>query len=354
MWEVDKETKSKLLALQRLPANTLCADCSAPSPQWASPKFGIFICLTCAGYHRGLGVHISFVRSITMDAFKGGEIARMELGGNAAWKDFWSAKTRESGGDGVWKTPPSAEVLEERYGGAVGEEWKERLSCRVEGREFTGVRATQTKKQEGERTASPARSKKEANEAFFARKGTENASRPEGLAPSQGGKYAGFGSAPAPAPEAAEKSMPGVDEFQRDPVAALTKGLGWFTSTVGKGAKNVNEGWVKPTAQKIAEADLTTQARQTALSVGQSIQTGTKGAADSLNKFIDEGGSSGGGRGAKSVEPERRDFWDSFGAAAPETTTTKKAGGAIGTAAMRKGGGKEDGGWGKDDKWEDF
>lgn len=302
MWEVDKETKSKvysnshlspqltrqspypppptfsshprsptpqtnplpqLLALQRLPANTLCADCSAPSPQWASPKFGIFICLTCAGYHRGLGVHISFVRSITMDAFKSGEIQRMELGGNAAWKEFWSAKTREGGGDGVWRVPPSAEVLEERYGGEVGEEWKERLSCRVEGREFTGVqRAPQDKRKKKDgieqspaRTASPAaRTKKEANEAYFTRMGTENASRPEGLAPSQGGKYSGFGSAPPPSYPSSEddKAMPGVDEFQRDPVAALTKGFGWFTSTVGKGAKNVNEGWVKPTAQKVS------------------------------------------------------------------------------------------------------
>ena len=45
--------------------------------------------------------------------------------------------------------------------------------------------------------------------------------------------------------------MPGVDDFQKDPVAALTKGFGWFTSTVGKQAKTVNDGWVKPTAQKV-------------------------------------------------------------------------------------------------------
>ena len=34
---------------------------------------------------------------------------------------------------------------------------------------------------------------KAQNEAFFARKGNENASRPENLPPSQGGKYGGFG-----------------------------------------------------------------------------------------------------------------------------------------------------------------
>jgi len=34
-------------------------------------------------------VHISFVRSITMDAFKAVEIERMRLGGNGTWKSFF-------------------------------------------------------------------------------------------------------------------------------------------------------------------------------------------------------------------------------------------------------------------------
>jgi hypothetical protein len=36
-------------------------------------------------------VHISFVRSITMDAFKAQEIERMRLGGNKPWRDFFDA-----------------------------------------------------------------------------------------------------------------------------------------------------------------------------------------------------------------------------------------------------------------------
>ncbi len=39
--------------------------------------------------HRGLGVHISFVRSISMDAFKQMEIERMRLGGNEGWRKFF-------------------------------------------------------------------------------------------------------------------------------------------------------------------------------------------------------------------------------------------------------------------------
>jgi ADP-ribosylation factor GTPase-activating protein 1 len=34
-------------------------------------------------------------------------------------------------------------------------------------------------------------------------------------------------------------------------VAALSKGFGWFTSTVTKTAKNVNEGFIQPTAKQV-------------------------------------------------------------------------------------------------------
>ncbi|KAK5008247.1 Zn finger-containing GTPase- Activating Protein for ARF, partial [Elasticomyces elasticus] len=85
-WEIDPETRSKLLGIQKSNENNRCVDCNAPSPQWASPKFGVFMCLTCSGVHRGLGVHISFVRSITMDSFKVQEVQRMACGGNKPWR----------------------------------------------------------------------------------------------------------------------------------------------------------------------------------------------------------------------------------------------------------------------------
>jgi len=53
-----------------IPGNEICADCEAGNPQWASINFGVTLCIECGGIHRSLGVHISKVRSITLDIWE--------------------------------------------------------------------------------------------------------------------------------------------------------------------------------------------------------------------------------------------------------------------------------------------
>lgn len=50
-----------------MPGNDSCADCGAQQPKWASINLGITLCIECAGIHRSLGVHLSKVRSLTLD-----------------------------------------------------------------------------------------------------------------------------------------------------------------------------------------------------------------------------------------------------------------------------------------------
>jgi len=215
-----------------------------------------------------------------MDSFKVSEVERMSKGGNRPWKDFFDAHESNKLEGRTFEDC----TIQERYDSDAGEEWKERLTAKVEGKEYVpGTKSSgMAKKAKPEsmsaslgrsgtplsgaaagtpaRTASPmgGTSQKAQNEAYFARMGSENANRPEGVAPNQGGKYAGFGSEPTPSRAAAPGSVPNMDEFQKDPVAALTKGLGWLGSAVSKQANTGYNGWIKPNVQKVCLRELAT------------------------------------------------------------------------------------------------
>ena len=201
----------------------------------------------------------------------------MQHGGNRVWQAFYNANSGTSFEEAT---------IRERYDGEVGEEWKERLSAKVDGREFEKAawakeRALLVEKQRSRagtpvggfvggkqrttgpssRSESPASGRgvpppgqKTKTEAYFARKGEANASRPADLPPNQGGKYGGFGSASSAEPQTREGGggIPSADDFHQDPVAALTKGFGWLSAAVGKTAKTVNDAYIQPTAKNVS------------------------------------------------------------------------------------------------------
>jgi len=285
-----------------------------------------------------------------MDSFKNEEIRRMEKGGNKRCQEFFQ------------KAPEFDDnmTISERYGSSIGEDYKEKLTADVEGREW--VRKERLKASSSlasnhsttplssARSGSPASvnaSSKERNEAYFSRLGSENANRSADLPPSQGGKYAGFGSAPAPDMSTSDSSAPSLDEFSRDPVSALTKGFGFFTTQVTKTAQTVNQAVIQPTAQKLAEADLAKHAA----ALGQKVTETGKYGVESLNRFVDNAG----GPQYKPVargESEHKDFWDSFGEEKnPPTSMVSKKPAATGTMALKSG--KKDDSW-DDDNWDKF
>lgn len=85
------QTDACLKRLLALPANARCADCPERRPKWASINLGVFVCLRCSGCHRGLGVHVSMVRSVTLDTWNRADLERLGAVGNGRGNAEWMA-----------------------------------------------------------------------------------------------------------------------------------------------------------------------------------------------------------------------------------------------------------------------
>lgn len=289
-----------LRELQSRADNKICVDCDTKNPQWASVSYGIFFCLECSGRHRGLGVHISFVRSVSMDSWNPDQLKKMQCGGNAKLNDF----LKQYGVDKYMD-------IKEKYNSRAAEIYREKLRAEVEGRPFTppppsavaksnipaskandnkpkskldewddwddGNKGPRNEKfsQSSEYTRAQLEASAAGKEDFFARKMQENASKPEGLPPSQGGKYVGFGSSPS-MPSKKSSTAGNVDgvtqmlstgwsQLSSVAQAAATTVSATAVATVSSGSRALQDATVGETLQRNAQVigEKTSQIAQT-------------------------------------------------------------------------------------------
>lgn len=112
--EEDESLESRLC---KVPGNTKCADCGARDPDWASINLGSLYCIECSGIHRNLGVHISKIRSLSLDTrvWDHDMVELFKLLGNDFVNEVWEATLCNGKFEGIKPLPTSSAAEKEAF-----------------------------------------------------------------------------------------------------------------------------------------------------------------------------------------------------------------------------------------------
>ncbi|PCH40866.1 ArfGap-domain-containing protein [Wolfiporia cocos MD-104 SS10] len=323
---VARKTLQELIKREDL-GNKKCIDCNNPNPQWASLSFAVFLCLQCAGVHRGFGVHVSFVRSVSMDTWQEEQIKRMQLGGNSLFREFMKEYPAEQGGYKAGMSPydtyhcwAASQYREKLDAELAGKPWspsapppnavspnsaasqlgrpssaqglrKSRASAhantgralRSDSSSPASFSARNSPAPASPVASSPYQDQKSANESYFASLGDANASRPADLPPSQGGRYQGFGSTPSlsasqhPSYGLSSRAAPTLSELQENPVAALSKGWSLFSAAVAGASRAVSENVIQPGVERVMDPEFQANVRGYVSEAGRRVGEAGRG-----------------------------------------------------------------------------